>query len=123
MRNVLLYGLNHSKADTAVRPGMSSRSVLRFSRRYYERGNVCADKPGRPAGSYLLSQQEQAVLIQELLEHPERILSEHSRYVEGVCGARLSVSCTNFRRNRITMALLKKPAPLSRKLPRHAWFT
>ncbi|XP_031565844.1 uncharacterized protein LOC116300994 [Actinia tenebrosa] len=89
---------------------MSSRSVLRFARRYYERRNVCADKPGRPAGSYSLSQQEQAVLMQELLEHPEKTLSEPCRHVEGVRGARLSVSTLHdyFRRNGITRKMLKR---------------
>lgn len=109
MRSVLLYGLNHRKSDIAVRLGMSSTSVLRFSRRYYEKASVCADKPGRPAGSYSLSQQEQAVLMQELLKHPERTLSELCTQVEGVCGARVAVSTLYdyFRRNGISRKMVR----------------
>lgn len=108
MRSVLLYALNHSKEEIAGRLGMSSKSVLRFARRYNEVGTVHADKQGRPAGSYALSQQDQAVLLQEMLEHPERTLGELCEHIRRVCGTRVAVSTLHdyFSRNGITRKMV-----------------
>ncbi|KAK3752639.1 hypothetical protein QZH41_008762, partial [Actinostola sp. cb2023] len=94
----------------AVRLGMSSKSVLRFARRYNEAGNVHADNQGIPAGSYALSQQDRAVLLQEMLKHPERTLGELCEHISRVCGTMVAVPTLRdyFSRNGITHKMLRR---------------
>ncbi|KAK3734022.1 hypothetical protein QZH41_017534 [Actinostola sp. cb2023] len=88
---------------------ISEHSVLRITKQYNDNGCVKHLKIGCPLDSVSFHQDEELVLTEAILEHPEKDLSEIARDVFGVMGNNYALSTihTYLKRNGVTRKKLK----------------
>ena len=83
---------------------MAVQSVERYLRKYVRTGEVIAKKTGRPVDLVGMQPREELAMMEAMLEHPEKTLSEIVREMTAVLGRQFHVStiCRYFQRNGVT---------------------
>ncbi|XP_027045084.1 uncharacterized protein LOC113672937 [Pocillopora damicornis] len=104
--------LGYNIEDTSGMLAMSPSSVKRFKKKFVCTGEVVAKKTGRPLDLIGMHLREELVMMEAMLEHPEKTLTEIVREIMTVFGNRFQVStvCRYFQRNGVTRKRLKKVA-------------
>ena len=92
----LHFFLGYDTEETAGLLAMSVRSVERYLRKYVRMGEVIAKKTERPV--------DLVVMMEAMLEHPEKTYSEIAQEIMRVYGRHFHVStiCRYFQRNGVT---------------------
>ena len=105
LRAVWLYVfLGYNIEDTSGMLAMSPSSVKRFKKKFVRTGEVVAKKTGRPLDLVGMHLREELVMMEAMLEHPEKTLTEIVREIMTVFRNRFQVStvCRYFQRNGVT---------------------
>lgn len=102
--------LGHSVKETAEILCISCRSVERVMEKYEATEDIKAEKLGRPIDSVAFLYDEQRVLIEAILEHPDKELSEIARNVSDVMGYSYAYSTIHYflKRNGITRKTVRQ---------------
>jgi len=100
----LHFFLGYDTEETAGLLAMSVRSVERYLRKYVRMGEVIAKKTGRPVDLVGMHPREELVMMEAMLEHPEKTLAEIAQEMMRVYGRHFHVStiCRYFQRNGVT---------------------
>ena len=80
--------LGYNIEDTSGMLAMSPSSVKRFKKKFVRTGEVVAKKTGRPLDLVGMHLREELVMMEAMLEHPEKTLTEIVREIMTVFGNR-----------------------------------
>ena len=100
----LHFFLGYDTEETAGLLAMSVRSVERYLTKYVRMGELIAKKTGRPVDLVGMHPREELVMMEAVLEHPEKTLAEIVQEMLRIFGRHFHVStiCRYFQRNGVT---------------------